>query len=291
MRRRNGLFQPGEEDGGAHVAIEPGHEAAAEERGHRSEEGEDRERDQERQDARDDEDRDRVEPHGPQGIDLLAHLHGAELGRVGAAGAAGDHDGHDEDADLPEDEDADEIHDIVVGPELPEVEDALLGDDAADQEGDQEDDADRLPAHAVEMVDRGGQAEPARVDGEPARHRSERAEHREEGGRVCRQRGQAAADPGGEGGQAGRLQALPRFRPVQRADFLHQPLEALRHPGEARLAARGRRPPAHALEDPGAERVEGRDRREVDRDPLRAALGAGDARADPVGGVGVSRRP
>ena len=141
-------------DLGAHAAIEPGHQAAAVKRGHRAEEGEHRQGDDQRQDARQDQHLDRIEPHGAQRVDLLAHLHGAELGGVGAARAAGDHDGDDQHADLAQDQNADQVDDVMLGAELAEMEDALLGDDAADQKGDQQDDGHRLPGDAVELVAR-----------------------------------------------------------------------------------------------------------------------------------------
>ena len=96
-------------------------------------------------------------------VDLLAHLHRAELGGVGAAGAAGDHDGDDQHADLAQHENADDVDDVHLRAELAEVEDALLRDDGADQEGDQQDDRHRLPADAVELIDGRGEAEIARA--------------------------------------------------------------------------------------------------------------------------------
>ena len=125
---------------------------AAVERGHGAEEGQDGERDRERDDARQHQRLDWVEAHGFEGIDLLAHLHGADLGRVGAARAPGDHDRHDQHADLAQHQDADEVDDVLVRAELAEMEEALLRDDAADQEGYKQDDGHGLPAHPVELV-------------------------------------------------------------------------------------------------------------------------------------------
>src|SRR4029079_2415357 len=53
------------------------------------------------------------------------------------------------------------------------MKEALLRDDAADQESDEQNDPDRLPADAIELIDGGGQPKPARI-----------AESTEEGG--CR---------------------------------------------------------------------------------------------------------
>ena len=113
-----------------HPAIEPRHQPAAIERGHGAQECQDRQRDDQGQNARQDQDVDRIETHGAQGVDLLAHLHRAEFGGIGAAGAAGHHDGDDQHADFAQDEDADHVDHIGFGAELAEMEDALLGDDA-----------------------------------------------------------------------------------------------------------------------------------------------------------------
>ncbi len=93
-----------------------------------------RHRDDQRDDARQHQHLDRVEAHGAQRVDLLAHFHRAELGRVGAAGAAGDHDADDEHADFAQHQDADHVDDIDFGAESAEMENALLRDDGADQE-------------------------------------------------------------------------------------------------------------------------------------------------------------
>ena len=58
----------------------------------------------------------------------------------------------------------------ILGAEVAELEGALLGDDAADQEANQRDDRHGLEAGAVEMVDDRGEAE-ARRDGGRARER------------------------------------------------------------------------------------------------------------------------
>ncbi len=97
---------------GLDAAIEPAHQAAAVERRHRAEEGEDRHRDDQRDDARQHQHLDRIEAHGAQRVDLLAHLHRAELGGVGAAGAAGDHDGDDQHAEFAQHQDADHVDDV-----------------------------------------------------------------------------------------------------------------------------------------------------------------------------------
>src|SRR4051794_40570703 len=146
MRHRDRLAQARDVDFRAHSAVEPGHQPAAIERRHRAEEGQDRQCDDQREHARHDQHLDRVEPHGAQGVDFLAHLHRAELGRVGAAGPARDHDRDDQHAELAQHQDADHVDHIGIGAEFAEMEESLLRDDAADQEGDQQDDGHGLPA-------------------------------------------------------------------------------------------------------------------------------------------------
>ena len=155
---------------GLNAAVEPAHQAAAVERRHRAEEGEDRQRDHQRDQARQHQHLDRAEPHGAQRVDLLAHLHRAELGRVGAARAARHHDRHHDDADLAQHQDADHVDHVELGAEAAEVEDALLRDDAAEQERDQQDDRHRLQADAVEVMHHRGEAEARR-----AHHDAQRA--------------------------------------------------------------------------------------------------------------------
>ncbi len=75
MIDRDRVAQAQQEGFGIDAAIEPGHQPAAIERGHGTEEGEDRHRNDEREQPRQDQHLDRVEAHGPERIDLLAHLH------------------------------------------------------------------------------------------------------------------------------------------------------------------------------------------------------------------------
>ena len=91
-------------------------------------------RNDERHDARQHQHLDGIEAHGAQRVDLLAHLHRAEFGGIGAAGAAGHHDADDEHADFAQHQDADHVDDVDVGAEGAETENALLRDDGADQE-------------------------------------------------------------------------------------------------------------------------------------------------------------
>ena len=141
------------------AAIEPRHQAAAIQRRDRAEKGQDRQRDHQRQHPRQDQHLDGIETHGAQRVDLLAHLHGAEFGGVGAARAARDHDRHQQHADFAQHQHAEHIDDENVGAEFAEMKDALLGNDAADQKSDQHHDRHRAPAHLFEMMHRRGEPE------------------------------------------------------------------------------------------------------------------------------------
>ena len=149
MVDRDRVAQAQQESFRLDAAIEPRHQPAAIQRRHRAEEGQDRQRHHQRQHARQDQHLDRIETHGAQRVDLLAHLHRAEFGGVGAAGAARHHDRHQQHADLAQHQHAEHVDDEDVGAELAEMKDALLRDDAADQEGDQHDDRHRAPARPV----------------------------------------------------------------------------------------------------------------------------------------------
>src|SRR5580692_9133807 len=168
MIDRDGVAQPQQEGLGIDAAVKPRHQAAAIQRCDGAEEGEDWQRDDQRQHPRQDQDLDRIEAHGAQGVDLLAHFHRTELGGVGAAGSARHHDRHQQHADFAQHQHAQHVDDEDIGAELAEVENALLGNDAADQEGDQSDDRHRAPAHLFEMMHGRGQPEARRVDNHPS---------------------------------------------------------------------------------------------------------------------------
>ena len=146
MRERDRLGQARDVDVGAHAAVKPRHQAATIERGQGAQEGEHGKGDDQNEDPGQDEDLDGVEPHGAKRVDLLTHFHGAKLGRVGAARAACDHDGNDQDADLAQDQNADEVDGVKLGAELAEMKDPLLGDNPPDQKGDEENDGDGCQA-------------------------------------------------------------------------------------------------------------------------------------------------
>src|ERR1700723_3220927 len=83
MIDRDGVAQPQQERLGIDAAIEPRHQPPAIQRRDGAEEGEDRQRDDQRQHPGQDQNLDRIESHGAQGVDFLAHFHRTELGGVG----------------------------------------------------------------------------------------------------------------------------------------------------------------------------------------------------------------
>ena len=150
--------------------------------------------DDQRDDARQDQHLDRIEPHGAQGVDLLAHLHGAELGGIGAARPARDHDGDDQHADLAQHQDADHVDHVLVGAELAEMEEALLGDDAADQERDEQNDRHRLPGDPIEMMHGRREAKGLRPPQHGDERLPERTQHVHEHDQIVPEIGNAAAE-------------------------------------------------------------------------------------------------
>ena len=260
------------------AAIEPRHEAAAIERRHRAEEGQDRQRDHEREHARQDQDLDRVETHGAQRVDLLAHLHRAEFGGVRAARAARDHDRHQQHADFAQHQDAQHVDDEDVGAEPAEMEDALLRDDAADQKRNQHDDRHRAPAHLFEVVHGRGQAEIAGVHQDPRAGRENRAEHVDQTDKGIADAGHTAADLGQHAGDR-QLRRLDEGRGLHPPHLIDQACVIGRQPGDPCLDRSLRETAAQPLDQPGPERVEFRNPRDIDHDVGAGAselLGVGD---------------
>ena len=138
--RRDVGIDPGDGDGAAECCEIGGDRQA-------------RQRDDQRDQARKDQHADRVEADDGQRVDLLAHLHRADLGGDGAARAAGDHDRGQQHAELAQDQDADEVDDEDLGAEIAQLEGALLRDDGADDGRHQHDDRDGADAHAVDLVE------------------------------------------------------------------------------------------------------------------------------------------
>src|SRR6185312_767319 len=138
------VAQPVEELHEGEVEIDRAGHRAAQQAGHVSPERQQRHRQHQRQDARQHQPFDRVEPDRAHGVDLLVHLHGADLGGEGAARAAGDDDGGEQYAQLAEHADAYRLDREGLGAELPELLHTLIGDHHADQEAQHADDQQRL---------------------------------------------------------------------------------------------------------------------------------------------------
>lgn len=194
MIDRDGVAQPQQERFGIDAAIEPGHEATAIKCGHGAEERQDRQRQHQCQHPRQDQHLDRIEAHGAQRIDLLAHLHRAELGGICRARTARHHDRDQQHADLAQHQHAEHVDDENIGTELTEMENALLRDDAADQKRDQHHDRHRAPAHLFQVMDSGGQAEAAGMDDDVAGRGQHRAQHVDQSDQGAADPGHAAAD-------------------------------------------------------------------------------------------------
>jgi hypothetical protein len=256
MRERDGVLEARDVDVGAHAAVEPADEPAAVECGHRAEEGEHRQGQHQRDDARQDQDLDGVAAHGAERVDLLAHLHGADLGGVGAARAARHHDGDDQHADLPEHEDADHVDHVHVGAELAKVEDALLGDDGADQKGDQEHDGHGLPADPVQLVHEGGEPQRARVRQRAHERDAQGPQHVEERHELAPQVVGPAPQPLQKSRQPALRGAALRALQVGALDVLEQAPIVLGQADDLRLAAAVAPIAQQALDQPGAEGVE-----------------------------------
>ena len=75
----------------------------------------------------------------------------------------------DQHAQFAQHQDADHVDDVDFGAKGAEVEDALLGDDGADQERDQNNDRHRAPADALEVMNGRGEAQPRRARDRAAR--------------------------------------------------------------------------------------------------------------------------
>ena len=104
------------------VGIDPGNQDAAAERREIGGDRQARQRDDQRHQPRKNQHADRIEADDRQRVDLLAHLHRADLGGDGAARAAGDHDRRHQHAEFAQHQDADQIDDEDVGAEIAQLE-------------------------------------------------------------------------------------------------------------------------------------------------------------------------
>ena len=149
------------------------------------------------------------------------------------------------------------------------MEKALLGDDGADQEGDQHHDRDRLKTDPVELI--GQRRQPQRSW--PAQHIGERQEHRaehlEEYGQFPRRVDRGAAKLADFGKQRIRRRRRGHGVAIDLADLLDQSGIIIGDAGHLGAMAVGGRPPRHFLDQPGADRIELANLGQIDLDVLR----------------------
>ena len=100
----------------------------------------------------------------------------------------------DQHADLAQHQHADHVDDIDVGAEVAEMENALLRDDGADQEGDEQDDRHRAPADPVEMMHDRSEAEAAWMRDHAEHRQHQRAEKLHDQRQRAADLGDGAAD-------------------------------------------------------------------------------------------------
>ena len=115
----------------------------------------------------------RVDAHGGQRVDLLVHLHGADLGGEGRAGAAGQHHRGQQRPELAQQADGDQIGHIQVGAEAAHRHQRLEGQDQPHQHADQQHQRHRPHAGLVGGAQQIGAAELARPRRQ-AHHRHQR---------------------------------------------------------------------------------------------------------------------
>ena len=145
--------QPVDEGSRRYVGVEVRNGDSAAERCEVGGDRQARQRNHQRDEARKDQHADRIEPDHGQRIDLLAHLHRADLGGDRAARAAGDHDRGQQHAHLAQHQDADQVDDENLGAEIAKLVGALLRHDRADDGRHQNHDGKRADAHPVDLVD------------------------------------------------------------------------------------------------------------------------------------------
>ena len=134
---------------------EPDEHAAADQRHQHRPERQQRHHHHRGDDARKDERFDRRHADGAHRVDFLGDLHRPDLRRERRARPAGDHDRGHQRAQLAHRDPADEVDGVDLRAELGELDRALLGDDDADEEAHQADNAERADADHVEALDHG----------------------------------------------------------------------------------------------------------------------------------------
>ena len=214
--------------------------------------------------------------HDPQGVDFLPHLHRAEFGGKRRARAARHHDRGQQHAEFAQDEEADEVDHEGRRAEALQLEDALLGDDAPDQERDQHDDRHAAERDLFQLVDQGRKPEMLRPRDDAHERRDDLAKKADAARKI---------PPGVDHGPSHVGQELHAAVAADDRQRLKAPISDLVEQ-DAMLGARADEVRAQAalahlmsrpVEHPGAERIEALDLGKVDEHarPL-APCGVGD---------------
>jgi hypothetical protein len=112
-----------------------------------------------RHQARDDQHLDGRQSQGADGVDLLLHLHRADLGGEGGARAPGDDYRGEQRRQLAAHREADAVDDEDIGAVALRLHPEEIGEHHADEERDQRDDRDRVEPDRLELRHRFPQAE------------------------------------------------------------------------------------------------------------------------------------
>ena len=242
------------------VERDPAEDAAADDRHDRGVEAEQRHHQHGREHAREDQRLHRRDADRAHRVDFLGELHRADLRGEGRAGAAGDHDRGHQHAQLLHRRAADQVDRVDLGAELAELDRALLGDDDADQEAHQADDAERVDADHLELLGDRVEPEAARVADDVAGRDQQRAEEAEQAVERPRSRSWSRRRPAPSTRRQRRfVVALHLHRLVGLGDMVDQELLLAVGADDLRAAVA-----LELVDQPGADRVHPLDLGEVD---------------------------
>ena len=148
-----------------------GNDQAAGQAGQGGDEHQQRNGQQQGEEPREDQGVERIDAQHLHGVDLLVHLHRADLGGEGRGRAAGQQQGGDQHVELAQHRDADQLDGEHLGPELAQQVGAQQADHRADEEGGDGDDRDGVQPGALGQGEHRGPANPAGIgDGAPDGH-------------------------------------------------------------------------------------------------------------------------
>ena len=164
-----------------------------------------------------------------------------------------------------QDEDAKHVDNENIRAEFPEMKDALLRYNAADQEGDENDDRNRAPANLLEMMDGRDQAKRTRMAHHPAAGRQHRAQHPDQARQRRSEPDNIAPDVFEQADQRV-LTGRGRIGWRDAANLIDQARIIQGESGNLRLEIALRQTAAQAFDQPCPESVESRDLRYVDED-------------------------